>query len=209
MKANQKGFSVVEILVVIVVVGLLGAVGWLVYDRQRDKTEPVVTKTETVVTKTETQKNSTDNAPTKDTSVSEDSYLTIKEWGVRFKLNADAKGSYYKLRQEGQYVYADVFNSNFDALKNKNGVQCKNELMFVVARYSENDPRLDDPINPKPAGYIKGYGYTGMAAYQAPPNCSFINEDPNANAEYDEAVLEAFDKYKKALTESFKSLEAI
>jgi len=34
MKSNQKGFSVVEILIVIFVVGLLGAVGWLVYDRQ-------------------------------------------------------------------------------------------------------------------------------------------------------------------------------
>lgn len=38
MKANQKGFSVVEILIVIVVIGLLGAIGWLVYDRQKNKT---------------------------------------------------------------------------------------------------------------------------------------------------------------------------
>jgi Tfp pilus assembly protein PilE len=37
LKANQKGFSVVELLIIIVVVGLLGAVGWLVYDRQTDK----------------------------------------------------------------------------------------------------------------------------------------------------------------------------
>jgi prepilin-type N-terminal cleavage/methylation domain-containing protein len=37
MKSNQKGFSVVEILIVIVVVGLLGAVGWLLYDRQQSK----------------------------------------------------------------------------------------------------------------------------------------------------------------------------
>ncbi len=39
MKANQRGFSVVEILVIVVVVGLLGAVGWLVYDRQKSKTD--------------------------------------------------------------------------------------------------------------------------------------------------------------------------
>lgn len=37
MKLNQKGFSVVEILIVIVVVGLIGTVGWLVYDRQQNK----------------------------------------------------------------------------------------------------------------------------------------------------------------------------
>ena len=39
MKANQKGFSVVEIFIVIVVVGLIGTVGWLVYDRQKSKTD--------------------------------------------------------------------------------------------------------------------------------------------------------------------------
>lgn len=39
MKVNQKGFSVVEILIVVVIVGLLGIVGWLVYDRQKSKTD--------------------------------------------------------------------------------------------------------------------------------------------------------------------------
>ena len=34
MKFNQKGFSIVEILIVIVVVGLIGTVGRLVYNRQ-------------------------------------------------------------------------------------------------------------------------------------------------------------------------------
>jgi prepilin-type N-terminal cleavage/methylation domain-containing protein len=34
MKANHKGFSLVEILIVIVVIGLLGAAGWFIYDRQ-------------------------------------------------------------------------------------------------------------------------------------------------------------------------------
>lgn len=38
MITHQKGFSVVEILVVIAAVGLLGAVGWLVYDRNKSKT---------------------------------------------------------------------------------------------------------------------------------------------------------------------------
>lgn len=37
MKFKQNGFSAVEILIVIVVVGLLGAGGWLVYNRQNNK----------------------------------------------------------------------------------------------------------------------------------------------------------------------------
>lgn len=39
MKSNQKGFGVVEILIVVVVVGLLSIVGWLVYDRQKSKSD--------------------------------------------------------------------------------------------------------------------------------------------------------------------------
>lgn len=58
MKTNQKGFSVVEILIVIVVVGLLGAVGWFVYDRQKSKTseQPKTTQVEETKKETETPK---------------------------------------------------------------------------------------------------------------------------------------------------------
>lgn len=34
---QQKGFSVIEVLVVIVVLGLIGAAGWFVYNRMQDK----------------------------------------------------------------------------------------------------------------------------------------------------------------------------
>ena len=39
MKSNQKGSSVVEILIVVVVLGLVVTVGWLVYDRQQTKSD--------------------------------------------------------------------------------------------------------------------------------------------------------------------------
>lgn len=55
MKTNQKGFSVLEILIVVVVVGLLGAVGWLVYDRQKSKTSNQETNTQTSEQKSNTQ----------------------------------------------------------------------------------------------------------------------------------------------------------
>jgi type II secretory pathway pseudopilin PulG len=39
VKKNEKGFGVVEILVVLVIVGLIGTAGWLVYARQNNKTD--------------------------------------------------------------------------------------------------------------------------------------------------------------------------
>lgn len=81
MKANQKGFSVVEILIVIVVVGLLGAVGWLVYDRQKNKTDnKEVTSTQ------ETQQTTSNNS---ETATQESDYKTLD--GVKYTVPTDWK----------------------------------------------------------------------------------------------------------------------
>jgi type II secretory pathway pseudopilin PulG len=52
VKTNQKGFSVVEILIVGVVVGLFGAAGWLVYDRQNIKNDNRKASSQTTQTNT-------------------------------------------------------------------------------------------------------------------------------------------------------------
>ncbi len=50
-KLNQKGFSGIEILLVVVVVGLIGTVGWLVYDRQQsNNNEESTTSADTTTT---------------------------------------------------------------------------------------------------------------------------------------------------------------
>lgn len=69
MKINQKGFSVVEILIVVVVVGLLGTAGWLVYDRQTNN------KQDTRTTKSQAEEKATEKvAETKPNSNCETSY---------------------------------------------------------------------------------------------------------------------------------------
>lgn len=85
MQANEKGFSVVEILAIIVVVGLLGAVGWLVYDRQKSKTDEPTTQSSTKQTiqddaKQDSKENTT-TTPKMDT--------TIHEVSISLKSEAD------------------------------------------------------------------------------------------------------------------------
>lgn len=46
MRTNQKGFGVVEILIVIFVAGLLGTIGWIVYTRQGNKASNQQTATQ-------------------------------------------------------------------------------------------------------------------------------------------------------------------
>jgi prepilin-type N-terminal cleavage/methylation domain-containing protein len=56
MKVDQKGFSVVEILIVLVIVGFLGAVGWLVYkDHHKDLKSSVSSTQNTTTTSSSSQ----------------------------------------------------------------------------------------------------------------------------------------------------------
>lgn len=81
MKQNQKGFGAVEILIVIVVVGLLGTVGWLVYDRQKTKTPD----SKPAAQSSTQQKETAVTQPTQKTDPNE-GYFVVKEWGLRFKI---------------------------------------------------------------------------------------------------------------------------
>ncbi len=60
MHVNEKGFSVIEILIVIIVIGLLGAVGWLVYDRQKTKTDTAQTAQQNTMSNESEPKKETD-----------------------------------------------------------------------------------------------------------------------------------------------------
>jgi len=74
MKVNQKGFSVVELVVVVVVLGLLGTIGWMVYDRQTNISSINTTS------QPETDKRK---------------FLVIKEWGVKFPLVSSLETAVY------------------------------------------------------------------------------------------------------------------
>jgi len=88
---KQSGFSALEIIMAIVIVGLLAAVGWLFYTNVSKKSEPVAdTKsTSTEQTKTETK------APSTKTYTS--TYLKLAfdypaDWTVKKNENSSTKG---------------------------------------------------------------------------------------------------------------------
>lgn len=130
MKQHQKGFSVVELLIIIVIVGLIGTVGWLVYDRQKSKAKTnESTKTE-VVTDPAENKQTTSAPAGKTPLVTEDFTLVLPEG---FKESSDGriftfvgtpkktysyiddKGNYfeYNVRSEGGSGYSPDFSWTF------------------------------------------------------------------------------------------------
>ncbi len=79
MKIDEKGFSVAELLIMVLVVGLIGAVGWLVYDRQKSKTAD----------KTSTNTTSQANNKTEEIVDKYANWSTYKDDYVSFKYPKD------------------------------------------------------------------------------------------------------------------------
>lgn len=52
---NQSGFGTVEIILIVIIIGLLGAVGWFVYDRNHNKATPSPAGTTTTTASTATK----------------------------------------------------------------------------------------------------------------------------------------------------------
>lgn len=86
-KSNNQGFSIVAILLVIVIVGLIGAVGWLVYDRQQNKTSKQ--------TNTKTSEQLKQETPKQESTTQEQKYLEIKEEGIKLKISDVISDVYY------------------------------------------------------------------------------------------------------------------
>lgn len=83
---KNKGFSIVEALLIIAAAGILVAGGWVVYQHNRTK----VTDAAANGTPPSNQQTTT---PTPTTT-----YLDIKEWGVRLTLNSTTASLYYYIK---------------------------------------------------------------------------------------------------------------
>jgi hypothetical protein len=87
MKRPQNGFSAVEALLIVIIVGMLGGVGWYVWHSQAqvDKTYSQTANSSMVPkSKTSATLNPTDNT----------NYFVIKEWGVRAKYSGNLALTY-------------------------------------------------------------------------------------------------------------------
>lgn len=96
MKANQKGFSVVEILIVVVIIGLLGAVGWLVYNRQNSSNQSAG----------KSQSRQSSSAQT-DTQTSSSDYLVLADFKVRIPLDDKTSGLKLGTVRASEYSQTD------------------------------------------------------------------------------------------------------
>lgn len=109
--ANQKGVSIVEVLLIIVVVGLIIAVGWLIYDRQqstKDKVSTIQSSNDTPTDITQqTQTSSNQN--------------TIKNESDSWTVLTSSKGA-FKIKIPDGWIIDNLSTTDEAHIKNKNNL---------------------------------------------------------------------------------------
>lgn len=78
MHYKQNGFAILETILILVVIGVIGATGWYAL-HTKNQTDKILAQSEKTSQSTINQNKTAQTAQ---------QYLVIKEWGVRLKLSA-------------------------------------------------------------------------------------------------------------------------
>jgi type II secretory pathway pseudopilin PulG len=149
MKKDQNGFSALETLLILLVVGIIAGIGWFVYRGTKQTTD---VKNET----TQTQSTPQDQA----------TYLDIKEWGVKFTVPAGydkelnyARTQVIDLSQEKGEFYG-IGYKKIEALT----PDCNDWPFILVQRVKAADD--DGTIKNDKLKSINGYNYYSISGPQ-------------------------------------------
>ena len=186
-KSSQKGFTVVETLLVTLVFAMVGFGGYYVWhNQQNNSTEPANT----------TQTDSSLSSSTQN-------YLIIKEWGVRMKTNPLFNNLSYKYTDKenndsGKIIFTSSQQDEFLAI-------CQSGN-WGIYRFGPNDPSpvpadMEQDIKIKDSKYIRGsanFKKVGDYWYQRwYPQGSC--DDPKSSAlgqEIENAFINVFDSFE-------------
>lgn len=104
MIKNEKGFGIIEIILVVVVIGLLITVGWLFFDRQNNQNKEHI----------KTIESTSSVSDGKAVEQSEIEYKEFKNLGIKIKLDDNANKFTYEEKDDIVLVNSNEFKSEVD-----------------------------------------------------------------------------------------------
>jgi Tfp pilus assembly protein PilE len=163
MESNQKGLSVIELLIVIAVVVVLGTVGWIVYDSQKNKADDKQASTQ----KSQQEKQEEPKGET----IKPNPYEGWKEsfnekWGFSFKYPADWNVSTTETGYEASAT-SQVSVTSIAPIESKHDFIMVEVLDMTMTEMQSNqwfkDSNIFDPVDPNKQqvklGTYSGYRY--------------------------------------------------
>ena len=185
MKKLQKGFSTIEILLVLILITLIGGVGYFVFSKQNEKSNDTATTTE--ITNEQSNKKdevvSTDTQPDANTN---DGYLVINEWGVKIKNTESSKIAYKVVNESMSDKKGDKYNS-------KVILSIKPEYLKQVKECNIGVEMYRYPTKPSLGNNIQvGASYYGIIG--TPTNCT--NNESDSDTILQKSILNQLDVQK-------------
>lgn len=103
-KLNQKGIGVVEVLLLLVLVGLIAAVGYYVYNSQKKTNESLDNASQSLTDAAKASQEAKEENK-------ESSYLVIKELGIKIELTSGIEDAYYVMKDGIAYLSTISLNA--------------------------------------------------------------------------------------------------
>lgn len=200
MRKNEKGFGIVEGLLIVAVIGLLGVVGWLFYDKQKSKTAEYKT--------TKTTKKETKPQPKPDPN---EGYLVVTQWGLRFKVPNDLTNVKYVIKGDEVNFSAEPVGSDVQLRRDDYG-------MSILVRSTDSTKLFmgEKTVQGKKIGnyyYYTYWSFNNLAsgrAYLGVYLDDACTKEFNGSGDLSsrcQNLLQAEDKASKLLDEMLSSIE--
>lgn len=154
IKYNQSGFGAIELVIIILVIGILGGVGWIVYAHHKSSTATV-----------------SQNKTTTSTDVAKKNKLYISEWGVSLPYSGDITLTYGSgSTKDSMFLSStELTTANSKCSANMGGVgSLMRAKVGDVAHFSGHDAAVDVNLTgqqyadkyPNETSVLGGYAYT-------------------------------------------------
>ena len=160
MKTSQKGFAVLESLLILVIIGIIGGTGWYTW-HTKNQTDKILSEASNTAQTTKTVKSTLTQAQ---------QYLTVKEWGVRAPYDGSLTLQYQVVSQAGQtwaYFSSDQLAASDPGCSVENGAAgLINRYAAGSKLYLEDGSQSDQTIEQAIAsGAITTYSHVGDYYY--------------------------------------------
>jgi hypothetical protein len=156
-KNNQSGFSVVEVLLVLIFVAIVVLIGVYVAHNHSNKTTASTTKTSTTSKKASASTTATPPATTKTTAttVPTQSYLAVTEWSVKIPVSGTLATAKYE-------NITSAYGTKYDTVQvivtpSAGDVVCKGGLVGWITRVPDSSPPDSSTVNSHVGSYYYEY----------------------------------------------------
>lgn len=195
-KFNQKGFGLVEGLLITIIVLLVGFIGYYVYNAQKDADKNLSKPANTSTTQTTAKK-----------KVVAQNDFTITEWGIQGKIDATVTPQ-YKVTNDGQQTWAMLSSTELATADTGCGVEQQaggiiNRAMGTERAYNNAGEDVGMTIQQEvDKGILTGYKKIGGYYYWFSQGQAFCGSAEDATRELQHKVYAAY-------ADAVKTFEAI